>query len=62
MGRKYGLIAIDIVLWGGSIIDEARQDADTVAIRALNKKRHADERVDVSLVPIGDGLTLLRKR
>ena len=39
-----------------------RQDPDTVAIRALNEKLHNDERVDLSMVPIGDGITLLRKR
>ena len=60
--RTGGLIGIDNVLWGGSVMDKARQDDDTVAIRALNKKLHTDERVDISLVPIGDGLTLLRKR
>lgn len=60
--RVGGLIGIDNVLWGGSVIDDERQDADTKAIRALNKKLHGDERVDISLVPIGDGLTLLRKR
>lgn len=47
------------MLWGGSINDE-RQDADTQAIRALNKKLHGDEPIDMSLVP--DGLMLLRKR
>ncbi len=60
--RPGGLMAIDNVLWGGAVADPARQDADTEAIRALNAKLHDDERVTLSLVPIGDGLTLARKR
>ena len=60
--RPGGLMAIDNVLWGGAVADPARQDADTEAIRALNAKLHDDERVALSLVPIGDGLTLARKR
>lgn len=60
--RPGGLIAIDNVLWGGSIIKQERQDDDTKAIRALNQKLHTDTRVDISLVPIGDGLTLVRKK
>jgi len=60
--RQGGLIAIDNVLWNGSVIDAKNQTADTVAIRAINKKIHADARVDVSMIPIGDGLTLALKR
>jgi len=60
--RSGGLIAVDNVLWSGSVIDEAKQDNDTVAIRAFNKTLKDDDRVDISLVPIGDGLTLARKR
>jgi caffeoyl-CoA O-methyltransferase len=60
--RPGGLIAIDNVLWDGSVVDAADTSADTVAIRALNAKLKDDERVDLSLVPIGDGLTLARKR
>jgi predicted O-methyltransferase YrrM len=60
--RPGGLIAIDNVLWGGSVVDESDQKPDTVAIRELNAKLYQDERIDVSLVPIGDGLTLARKR
>ncbi len=60
--RPNGLIAIDNTLWSHRVIDQSRTDADTEAIRALNKKLYADERVDISLVPIGDGITLLRKR
>jgi predicted O-methyltransferase YrrM len=60
--RRGGLIAIDNVLWNGQVIDPTDQSADTVAIRALNKKVHADTRVNAVLVPIGDGLTLALKR
>lgn len=60
--RPGGLLAVDNVLWGGAVADPARQDAETEAIRALNAKLHRDERVTLSLVPIGDGLTLARKR
>ncbi|MGE0096011.1 MAG: class I SAM-dependent methyltransferase [Alphaproteobacteria bacterium] len=60
--RTDGLLAIDNVLWNGKVIDPSTHDEDTSAIRALNAKVAKDERVSVSLVPIGDGLTLARKR
>ena len=60
--RPGGLIAIDNVLRAGAVADPDRRDADTEAIRRLNVKIHGDERVDMCLVPIGDGLTLVRKR
>jgi predicted O-methyltransferase YrrM len=60
--RPGGLIAIDNVLWNSNVHDLSIVDADTVAIRALNEKLHGDERVSISLVPIGEGLTLARKR
>ena len=60
--RPGGLIAIDNVLWGGAVADNTRQDDDTNALRALNTKLHTDEQIDLSLAPIGDGLTLARKR
>jgi predicted O-methyltransferase YrrM len=56
--RRGGLIAIDNVLWNGKVIDPTDQTADTVAIRAINEKIHRDTRVEATLVPIGDGLTL----
>jgi caffeoyl-CoA O-methyltransferase len=59
--RPGGLIMIDNVLWGGEVIDTSNQSADTRAIRELNTYIYNDERVDISLVPIGDGLTLARK-
>ncbi len=60
--RSGGLIMVDNVLWGGSVIDSGKQDGDTKAIRAFNLALQADERVSLSLVPIGDGLTLARVR
>lgn len=59
--RSGGLIAVDNVLWGGSVADPTVSDEDTEAIRALNKHIHADDRVDISMLPVGDGLTLARK-
>jgi Predicted O-methyltransferase len=60
--RPGGLIAVDNVLWSGSVAEHNVNDLDTRAIRAFNKKLHHDDRIDLSLVPIGDGLTLARKR
>ena len=60
--RPGGLILIDNVLWGGRPADANEQSESTVAIRALNAKIRADERVTASLLSIGDGLTLARKR
>lgn len=59
--RPGGLMAIDNTLWGGSVA-RASDREDTRALQALNDKLHRDERVDVSLLAIGDGLTLARKR
>lgn len=60
--RPGGLIAVDNVLWGGAVIDPDKNDADTEAIRRFNRSLLGDARVDISLVPIGDGLTLARKK
>jgi caffeoyl-CoA O-methyltransferase len=60
--RRGGVIALDNVLWNGQVIDPTDRTADTVAIRAINEKIHGDERVDVAMVPIGDGLTLAFRR
>ena len=59
--RTGGLIAIDNTLWSGAVAQPA-VDADTMALQRLNAKLHDDQRVDLSLLPIGDGLTLARKR
>jgi len=59
--RSGGLLAFDNVLWAGRVADPDAKDADTQALKAINLKIHADPRVDISMVPIGDGLTLARK-
>ncbi len=59
--RPGGVILVDNVLWGGSVIDPAADDPDTKAIRALNRKLAQHSEIDLSLLPIGDGLTLARK-
>lgn len=59
--RPGGLIVFDNVLWSGRVAREAR-DEDTRALQALNKKLHRDERIDLSMLAVGDGVTLARKR
>ena len=59
--RPGGLIMIDNVLRGGDAANSATESLDTQSIQALNRKLHTDPRVNLSLVPIGDGLTLVRK-
>ena len=60
--RPGGLIVVDNVLWDGKVADPTNQEEDTVAIRAFNEHVCKDKRVTLSLVPIGDGLTLAMKR
>jgi len=59
--RPGGLIAIDNVLWSGTVADPADQKPDTVALRALTVKIRDDRRVDASLVSLGDGVLLARR-
>src|SRR5229473_2805380 len=60
--RPGGLIMLDNVLWGGDVADPRKNDTDTAALRTLNAKLQSDERVDLSMLPLADGLTLARKR
>jgi caffeoyl-CoA O-methyltransferase len=60
--RSGGLVAADNTLWSGRVADPENAEADTVALRHFNELLHGDSRVDLSLVPIGDGLSLARKR
>jgi caffeoyl-CoA O-methyltransferase len=60
--RTGGLVLVDNTLWSGRVADPEIADADTVALRHFNEVLHRDERVDLSLLPLGDGLTLARKR
>jgi len=59
--RPGGIVALDNVFWDGRAADPDNDEPDTLAIKAINAKIHADPRVEISLVPIGDGLTLARK-
>ena len=60
--RSGGMMAIDNVLWGGDVANPDNQTAETIAIRVFNKMVHEDDKVDMCMLPIGDGLTLIRKR
>ncbi|MGH8197551.1 MAG: class I SAM-dependent methyltransferase [Steroidobacteraceae bacterium] len=60
--RPGGLIAVDNTLWGGDVADLANRDPDTVALREFNDRLLADARIDLSLLPLADGLTLARRR
>ncbi|SRR5579885_506397 len=60
--RPGGLVALDNMLWSGAVADPRDTSPDTAALRALNEKIHRDERVDMALIPVGDGVMLARKR
>jgi predicted O-methyltransferase YrrM len=60
--RPGGLIVLDNMLWSGRVADASHHDTDTDAIRTLNAKIHADSRVEATLLIIGDGVMLVRKR
>ena len=60
--RPGGVVGVDNVLWSGSVADPSNTEASTQAIRALNTHVRDDPRVDISMLPVGDGLTLARKR
>lgn len=59
--RPGGVVAVDNTLWNGAVADPDNRETDTLAIREFNKRLYKDDRVELSLVPIGDGLSLLRK-
>lgn len=60
--RQGGLVLVDNVFWNGAVVDPSRSDPDTRAIRAFNDQVARDARLDCVMLPISDGLTLLRKR
>ena len=60
--RSGGLLLVDNVLWSGKVADPDHTEESTLAIRAFNRKVHEDDRVSLSMLPIGDGMTLVRKR
>jgi len=59
--RKGGLIAVDNTLWSGAVADPGEKDESTVALRAFNDMLHEDQRVALSLLPVGDGVSLALK-
>jgi caffeoyl-CoA O-methyltransferase len=56
--RSGGVLLVDNVLWRGRVLDEAADDGDTLALRRFNDHAVADERVELVMLPVGDGLTL----
>jgi caffeoyl-CoA O-methyltransferase len=60
--RSGGVILVDNVLWSGRVVDAANAEPDTVALREFNRYVADDERVEVAMVPLADGLTIIRKR
>jgi caffeoyl-CoA O-methyltransferase len=60
--KPNGVILVDNVLWSGSVVEPDEQDENRTALRAFNDMVAADDRVDTVMLPLGDGLTLLRKR
>jgi caffeoyl-CoA O-methyltransferase len=60
--RRNGVIGVDNVLWGGHVLETDANDENTAAIKAFNDFVAADDRVDVVMLPLADGLTLARKR
>ena len=60
--KSGGLILVDNVLWGGRVARSEVEDSDTNTLRQFNDLLHQDERIDLSMLPLGDGLTIARKR
>jgi len=60
--RNGGLAIYDNVFWGGEVINDSVSDPDVDGVRRLNERIGRDERVEVSMIPVADGLTLARKR
>lgn len=60
--RSGGLIVLDNTLWSGKVVDKSIRDAETKALRAINAKLFKDNRVDISMLPFADGITLARKK
>ena len=62
LSRAGALILVDNVLWSGKVASAAAADADTTALREFNRRLHGDSRVDISMLPLADGLSIARKR
>ena len=59
---KDGIILFDNVLWSGDVADPHNKEANTIAIRELNQSLHTDQRVNITMIPVGDGITMVQKR
>ena len=59
--RPGGLVLVDNVLWSGAVADENDRSEDTVALRAFNARLSGDTRIELCMLPVGDGLTIARK-
>ena len=60
--RENGIIIFDNVLWSGAVADSKDQNENTVALRELNDMLYKDNRIELSMIPVGDGLTIVRKK
>jgi caffeoyl-CoA O-methyltransferase len=60
--RPNGLLLIDNVIWSGRVLDNSDQSADTKAIREVNDHVAHDKRVEAVMIPIADGITVVRKK
>ena len=59
---KDGIILFDNVLWSGDVADPHNKEGNTIAIRELNQSLHTDQRVNITMIPVGDGITMVQKR
>ena len=60
--KENGIIIFDNVLWGGAVADSKDQDKNKIALRELNEMLYKDNRIELSMIPVGDGLTIVRKK
>ena len=60
--KQNGIIIFDNVLWSGAVADLNDQDKNTLALRELNETLYKDNRIELSMIPVGDGLTIVRKK
>ena len=59
---KDGVILFDNVLWSGDVADPSNQERDTIALRELNQFLLNDDRVNITMIPVGDGITMVQRR
>jgi|TARA_B100000959_G_scaffold287112_1_gene369426 predicted O-methyltransferase YrrM len=58
---KDGIILFDNVLWSGDVADPNNEEKETIALRELNQFLHGDDRVNITMIPVGDGITMVQK-